>query len=184
MRPDISDSLISGQPLYLLYSYSKHRCAGGRGLVAHGPGLARDRQRQVAGDRQAAHLQCLVFPSIRPSRTIRRAATRRQANRAGTAGASARGWGWIRRTGSRCLAIGTAAHRSRKRKRNPESPIARFCSAREDGPSKPGASSGCAQRRPNARPLPRRSANVAPRRPAQPQHRARRRSRSARSRRH
>ena len=63
MRPAISDSLISGQPLYLLYSYSNVLCAPARRLVRCSRRHAGDRQREVARDRQAADLQ-RTLPAI------------------------------------------------------------------------------------------------------------------------
>ena len=60
--PAMSDSLISGQPLYLLNSYSKRGAPGRAGAVAGCLRHAGDRKSQVAGHRQAAHLQRPLLP--------------------------------------------------------------------------------------------------------------------------
>ena len=51
----MSDSLISGQPLYLLYSYVKRGPPGPAARVARRLRHARDREREVAGHGEAAH---------------------------------------------------------------------------------------------------------------------------------
>ena len=62
MRPAISDSLISGQPLYLLYSNLNPGARAAGCLVGALPGDARDRQRQVARDRKPADHDCGGLP--------------------------------------------------------------------------------------------------------------------------